>query len=274
VAAAARSLEVDSMPILGDKRNTALTTLVGFHDLLGFGDLLSASGGTLDSAVGQLAYKRVLGLRQSVAEIKDEFPAGTHFFHFNDTVTAYLDIEIDIASSHTDPGGIAAFPVHQSEYEKVLRFVSGCASLHQRSIAREDEERLGPAGRTFVVLGKRWDLGSTDSEQVFEVPPLHANLAFAEAYAADASGAKHGFSHRTFSRLYVNDYVWFVLVAGHNTLSEDQQKRLSALGDPDKAFPENFCSRDAKPITLEVFHRQRIFRSLMSHHACDIRGAL
>jgi len=260
--------------ILGDQRDKARSTLVGFHDLLGFGELLAASGGTLDSAVGELAYRRVLGLRQSVTDIENLFPKGTMFFHFNDTVTAYLDVEIEIGSSHTDPGGIAAIPIERPEYEKILKFVSGCANLHQRSIGREEDERLGPAGRTFVVLGKRWDLGKARSDRVFEVPPLQANLAFAEAYAADQAGSRYGFSHRTYYRMYLNDYVWFVLRAAHHTLSPEQQSRLAELGSRTKNFPYNLSFPDAKPIALEIFHRLRTFHSVMSHHTCDITKAL
>lgn len=262
------------MNVLGDHSVNALTTLVGFHDLLGFGDLLSVSGGTLDSAVGELAYRRVVELRRSLTEIEDQFPEGTMFFHFNDTVTAYLDVDIRIGSSHTDPGGIGASPFAISEYEKVLRFVSGCASLHQRSIAREEDERLGPAGRTFVVLGKRWDLGKAQSPRVFEVPPLQANLAFAEAYAADKAGSKHGFSHRSYYRVYLNDYLWFILCVGFHQLAAIKQEKLKALASTRKEFPTNLLSPDSKPITVEVFHRVRTFQSIMSHHACDIGKCL
>jgi hypothetical protein len=262
------------MAILGDKRDKARSTLVGFHDLLGFGELLSASGGTLDSAVGELAYRRVLGLRHSVNDIESLFPKGTMFFHFNDTVTAYLDVDVEIGSSHTDPGGIAALPIRYSEYGKILKFVSGCANLHQRSIAREDEERLGPAGRTFVVLGKRWDLGKVHSKRVFEVPPLQANLAFAEAYAADQAGSNKGFSHRTYHRLYLNDHIWFLLCAGVHTLKSEQQLRLAELGARSRDFPYNLNPNDTKPVPIEIFHRLRNFHSVMSHHACEIAKAL
>ena len=262
------------MAILGNKRDTGQTTLVGFHDLLGFGELLASSEGTLNSAVGEIAHKRILGLRQSVAEIQNEFPKDAMFFHFNDTVTVYLDVDVDIDSSHTDPSGIAATPVKRSQYEKILRFVSGCGALHQRSIAREDEDRLGAAGRTFIVLGKRWDLGKTDSKRIFEVPPLHANLAFAEAYLADQSGSRGGFLHRTFYRIYVNDFLWLILCAGGSTLSHEKLSRLSTLGDSKEQFPGNLCAPGTDPVSIEIFHRKRVFRSLMSHHVCDISKTL
>jgi hypothetical protein len=250
------------------------STLVGFHDLLGFGELLASSGGTLDSAVGEVAYRRILALRSSIIEVEKAFPDGTMFFHFNDTVTAYLDVEVQIQSSHTDPAGIAAIPVARSEYVKILQFISGCAALHQRSIAREEENRIGPAGRTFVVLGNRWDLGSLKSDRVFEVPPLQANLAFSEAYLADGAGSRAGFSHRSFDRLYVNDHVWFILSAATSTLTGEERSKLDALGSTNETFPLNLCSPDIKPISLEIFHRRRTFQSVMAQRAVDLARAL
>jgi hypothetical protein len=254
--------------------NESRSTLVGFHDLLGFGELLASSGGTLDSAVGELAYRRILALRSSIVEVQKAFPEGTMFFHFNDTVTAYLDIDVQIRSSHTDPGGIASTPATYPEYVKILRFISGCATLHQRSIAREDENRIGPAGRTFVVLGNRWDLGSIKSDQVFEVPPLQANLAFSEAYLADKAGSRAGFSHRSFYRLYVNDHIWFMLSAANATLAAEERSRLDNLGARDQRFPLNLSSLDTQPVSREIFHRHRTFYSVMSQHAINIAGAL
>ncbi|HKE41590.1 MAG TPA: hypothetical protein VKG21_17270 [Casimicrobiaceae bacterium] len=83
-----------------------ITTIVCLHDLLGYGDMVAASSGTLDSAVGEVAYKRILGLQRSVGEVLQTFPEETRFFHFNDTVTAYLDIDFNIQWNYTDPGGI------------------------------------------------------------------------------------------------------------------------------------------------------------------------
>jgi hypothetical protein len=262
------------MAMRTDSRDGARTTLVGFHDLLGFGELLSCAGGTLDSAVGELAYQRIFNLRQSINEVEREFPSETMFFHFNDTVTAYLDVDIQIGSSHTDPGGIASFPVSRDECLKVLHFLNGCAALHQRSIAREEEKRIGPAGRTFVVLGSRWNLTRGTAERVFEVPPLQANLSFAEAYLADHAGNKAGFSHRSYYRLYVNDYLWFVLSISRTALTPAEQSRLDSLGLREQTFPMNLRSPDSAPISLDIFHRRRTFFSLMSHHACDIRRTL
>lgn len=262
------------MAILRDRRNKAQSTLVGFHDLLGFGELLSSSGGTLDSAVGDLAYRRIVELRESVTDMEKLFPKRTMFFHFNDTVTAYLDVDIEISSSHTDPSGIAALPIGRSSYLKLLQFIGGCASLHQRSIAREDEQRIGPAGRTFVVLGKRWNLGKAKSKRIFEVPPLHANLAFAEAYLADHGGSKAGLFHRSYDRLYLNDHVWFSLIAGHRRLRAKELSSLGSLGTQSQEFPFNLCRPNINPVTIEIFHRQRTFHSVMSQHACRIANVL
>jgi hypothetical protein len=122
--------------------------------------------------------------------------------------------DINISWSHTDPSGIgiAGFTA-RTEYLKVLHFVSGCATLHQRSIQREEKEGLGPAGRTFVVLGKRWALDQSPPENVFDIPVLQANLAFAEAYLADSRGSRSGFNRRSYDRLYINDYVHAILLS-------------------------------------------------------------
>jgi hypothetical protein len=287
--------------------NTGITTLVGFHDLLGYGDMVAASSGTLESAVGEIAYKRILGLQRSVAGVRDCFPDGTRFFHMNDTVTAYLDVAINIVWGHTDPSGIgiAGFTA-RTEYLKVLHFVSGCATLHQRSIQREERERLGPAGRTFVVMGKRWALDQSATENVLNIPELQANLAFAEAYLADSAGSRGGFNQRSHDRLYINDYVHMILqiaAASPVTLPEppepsgpgakewaealrelkrqqqlpltdEERNSLNQLGIRRSRFPNNIFVPDTSPINIEIFHRKRTFYSLMAHHAWDIGRAL
>ena len=260
--------------LLNDPRNTAITTLVCYHDLLGFGDLLSAAGGALDTAVGEIAYRRITGLQQSVVEVKDRFPAGTQFFHFNDTVTAYRDIDISIRSSHTDSGGIAAQPMSHESCLTLLRFIGAAAYLHHRSISREENERTGPAGRTFVVLGKRWHIPSPGLSDVADIPNLEANIAFAEAYLADASGSRSGFTHGNLNRLYVNDHIWMLLYIASVSLGPAEKNALSELGLRDKPFPHNLVATDAKSVIVETFHRPREYHSLMSHHARDIAEAL
>jgi hypothetical protein len=173
------------LAVVGDPRDKAKRTIVAFHDLLGFGEMVAASGGTFDSAVGAVAFARIKSLRESIDSVHGQFPAGTTFFHFNDTLTAHLDVDIEIGSSHTDSTGIGMAPPKRHEVLKTIRMLGAAATLHQRSIATEDADRIGAAGRTFVVMGKRWELGTGPSGPVMEIPHLQANLAFAEAHLAE-----------------------------------------------------------------------------------------
>jgi len=152
--------------------------------------------------------------------------------------------------------------------------VSGCASLHLSSIQREDWERLGPAGRTFVVLGKRWALDSQSSPQVVDVPPLQANIAFAEAYIADGLGSRAGFNHRHYYRFYVNDYTWLMLQLSTGPLIEDERQKLHELGAGGLRFPDNIRTSIAEPITVEIFHRKRKFYSLLAPSVRNIATAI
>jgi hypothetical protein len=260
------------MAVLGDTRDRAVTTLVCLHDLLGYGELIASSGGTLDSAAGEIAYNRIVALRQSLETCAGLFPSGTTLFHFNDTATAILDVEVMISSSHTDSSGIANVRVQRDECHRILKFLGACAALHQQSISTEEEARLGPAGRTFVVLGKRWDLPTRAPTQALHVPTLQANLAFAEAYAADSIGSSGGFGQRSFYNLYVNDYLWHVLITMKLSLTPADATALSELGNRDEGFPRSLMSPDVAPIDIFVFHRRRRFYSLMSHHGKDLTG--
>ena len=65
------------MSAIGDPRDKAKTCILMFHDLLGFGNLISSSCGTLDSSVGEIAYQRILNLKQSVSSVKTYFPDNT-----------------------------------------------------------------------------------------------------------------------------------------------------------------------------------------------------
>jgi hypothetical protein len=256
--------------VIGDPRDKAKTTVVVLHDLLGFGDMVAASGGTFDSAVGAIAFARIGALRESINSVHARFPAGTTFFHFNDTLTAHLDVDIDIGSSHTDATGIGMAPPRRTELLRVIQMFGAAAALHQGSIAREDEDRIGAAGRTFVVMGKRWELGTGPSGPIFEIPHLQANLAFAEAHLAEKAGSGAGFSHRSFNRLYVNDLLWFTLVAAHVSLTNEERGRLDQIGLKEKGWPSNLLSPDAVPVKISLFHRERTFFSMMSHHALDL----
>jgi hypothetical protein len=262
------------MNLLNDPRNRGITTLVCFHDLLGFGDMLASSGGSLDSAVGEIAYRRIVGLQRSITDVKDSFPPGTRFFHFNDTVAAYLDVpNVLIQSAHTD-AGIAAMPPSRDDYLTVLHFMGAAAQLHQVSIQREENERIGPAGRTFVVLGKRWHLLSLQVPDVIDVPELEANLAFSEAYIADASGSRSGFNHSNLSRMYINDLLQLLLFLASVSLHKDEIGWLHAISHGDDKFPQNIYSNPNQAIIVDTFHRKREYFSVLAHYVAKIPRAL
>ena len=258
------------MAILGDNRDKATTTLVGLHDLLGFGNMVASSGGTLDSAVGSVAYNRILSLRATLDHVQGLFPLDTVLFHFNDTVVAVLDVDIAIGSSHTDPSGIASQISSRDDLLAVLQFLGACASLHQKSLQGEEEERLGPGGRTFVVLGKRWAVPAIQAAKVTELIQLQANLAFTEAYLADSLGSAAGFDKRSSWSLYVNDLLWHVMVTAKVTMKPDESATLSTLGSKDQEFPKNLLAPNDPLAEAKIFHRKRKFYSLMSHQACDL----
>jgi hypothetical protein len=262
------------MNLLNDPRNRGITTLVCFHDLLGFGDLLASSGGSLDSAVGEIAYQRIVGLQRSITDVKDDFPSATQFFHFNDTVTAYLDVPtVSIRASHTD-AGVAATSPNRDEYLTVLQFLSASARLHQKSIEREENGRIGPAGRTFVVIGKRWHVEPLSSPGVIDVPQLEANLAFAEAYAADSIGSRAGFTHSNLGRMYINDHLQFLLFLSSVGLTREDMGWLETISSPPEPFPQNIYTKPVQPITVDTFHRKREYFSVRAHHVANISRAL
>lgn len=250
-----------------------ITTMVCFHDLLGFGDMVSVSGGTFNSAVGQIAHARIGMLRETVGEVASEFPAGTVFFQMNDSAVAVCDLDIQIGAMHVDSASIYVATPSEEAALKALKFVCASAKLHHRTIQKEHEGRFGPAGRSFVVLGKRWPINSY-SGLVADVPELQANLAFSEAYIADSLGAKAGFGGRTWDNIYLNDFMWQLMrIVGHspkfgNLLSKN------LLGGAWGAFPENILAPDTVEIETTIFHRKRTFHSIMSHHAIDISKAL
>ena len=103
--------------------------------------------------------------------------------------------------------------------------------------------------RTFVVLGSRWDLGKAQLGNIFEVPPLQANLAFSEAYLAGAAVSRAGFVQPAFERLYVNDQLWFILSPSKPTLTDDECLNLDKLGASNQIFPAN-VSPDSIPIPI------------------------
>ncbi|MCK5268243.1 MAG: hypothetical protein KAR07_08750, partial [Spirochaetes bacterium] len=185
----------------------AITTMVCYHDLLGFGNMVSVSGGTLDSLVGKIAHQRVNILRETISEVKSDFPSETVFFQMNDTAIAVCDIDINISSMFVDSKSIGFQVPPHNEIKKALKFVCGSAKLHHRTIEKENNSQIGPAGRSFVVLGSRWPIDKYE-DSVIDVPELQANLAFSEAYIADSIGSQAGFIARSFDSLYINDLMW------------------------------------------------------------------
>ena len=251
---------------------TEITTMVCLHDLLGYGDMVSVSGGTLDSAVGKIAHQRISMLRKTISEVRKEFPADTTFFQMNDSAVAVCDVEHDIGSMHVESTAISSKTPSPTSAIKLLKFVCGCAHLHQSTLKKEQIERIGPAGRTFIVLGKRWPIENHD-DTIIDVPQLQANLAYAEAYMADLAGSKAGFLGRVWENIYLNDLMCFFLGTIKTCIPDKinlLNQRLSVKND----FPKSILTPDSQKIELTIFHRKRSFYSIMSHHTIDINRIL
>lgn len=256
------------MAALGDPRDKAKTCILMFHDLLGFGSLISSSCGTLDSSVGEVAYQRILNLKKSIESVKQHFPEGTRTIHFNDSACSVLDVNIEIGSQLIDPSGVAMSTIKESDAKHVINFLGASAKLHQVTLSSEEEHRLGAGGRTFVVVGKRWVI---DEESVDNLEYFQANLAFSEAYIADTIGSSAGLNNRCFENLYVNDYLWFILECARNYISAPDLNHLDKLGVREVTFPKCLLQPDSKnPHFVNIFYRKRKFYSLMSHHTCDL----
>lgn len=256
------------MAVLGDKRDVGNVCVSLVFDLLGYQSLISSSCGTLDSAVGLIALERIRSLTSCVGRASESFPDGTELFQLNDGLFASLDLDIQIGVSITDPSGIASEIIPGEQVQRLLRFVGACAKLHQAVIAAEEEARLGPAGRSVICIGRRWDLGVENRAVTHRA--IQANLAIAEAYMVDGLGSSAGFGNRCFYNFYVNDLIWFVLSVAKLSLDASMMSGLNCLVHPDGTFPENLRSPDIAPIAATVFHRQRTYYSLMSHHACRL----
>ncbi len=252
-----------------------ITTMVCFHDLLGFGNMISVSGGTLNSAVGTIAHQRIGMLRKTVNEVNHEFPEGTKLFQMNDSAIAVCDLDYNINSMHIDSGSIASQPPTAESAIKALNFVCASAKLHQRTIEKESDSKIGPAGRSFIVLGKRWPVPSYE-DQVTDVAELQANLAYSEAYAADTAGSKAGFSGRSWDNIYINDMMWFLMSIAKIVIPNEISKLNNNLTcNPGTEFPNKIIAPlNDKPIELNIFHRKRTFYSVMSHHAISINDAM
>jgi hypothetical protein len=251
-----------------------ITTMVCFHDLLGFGNMVSVSGGTFDSAVGDIAHKRVNMLRETVSEVASDFPEETVLFQMNDSAVAVCDLDLNIGSMHIDAASISAEPPSKEIALKALNFVCASAKLHHRTIQKEHDGKIGPAGRSFIVLGKRSPIDS-HNDKVTDVPELQANLAFSEAYMADSLGAKAGFSGRAWDSIYINDFMWFLMSTSAYSQPEiGASLSKNLVGGKNGKFPENIRAPHSSEIETTIFHRKRKFHSVMSHHAIDISKVL
>lgn len=250
----------------------SLTTMVCFHDLLGYGEMIALSGGNLDSAVGKLAHERINLLRNTVSNIKSHFPENAILFQINDAAVIVCDINYQIDSMHIDSQSIHSSPPTIDSSLTALRFINGSANLHQSSLNAEHDNKIGPGGRTFIILGKRWPINEYKSDGINDIPTLQANLAFAEAYIADNLGKKAGFSQRIWENIYINDYMEHLLSTSKIVIP-DQISLLKTIRPTDN-FPKNIMTPDTAPIEVEIFHRKRKFFSIMSHYAKDISSIL
>ena len=265
-----------------------ISTLVMFHDLLGFGSALSASGGRFDSAMGNVAFQRIIKLRQTLESNTHRFPEKTEFFHYNDAVVAIIDAQANVTAEHISPSS-QSVSIDPLGYFELLKFVGAASTIHDETRKLENQEKLGPGGRTFVILGKRWNLPPTDNNTIQKVDKLHANLAFAEAYAADNSGKSGGFDHPRHSSMYINDHIdtaFSMLAAKRQIFRSHRQDLIDPImkansetcelfwpaldelipGTKPK-FPENICLKEHEPAKLEIFHRSRVFKSVTAHYA-------
>ncbi|WP_392537858.1 hypothetical protein [Legionella sp. 227] len=245
-----------------------ITTIVCFHDLLGFGDMLSVSGGNLNSAVGKIAHKRIDTLRETLGKVKNNFPPDATFFQINDSATVVCDINFEINSMHIDPASIGSQIPLESTVLKVLKFICGAANLHQLTLNNDHDNQVGPGGRTFIVIGKRWPI--TDyKDEIIDIPALQTNLAFAEAYIADSMGSKIGFNRNAWENIYINDFTEFLLKTAKIAIPPKKLEHLNKL-HPTTPFPENILTPNAPVIEIPIFHRRRKFFSILSHYAKDI----
>ncbi len=237
--------------------------MVCFHDLLGFGNMVSVSGGTLDSKMGEIAHRRIDLLRQTVGEVAKEFPEGTSLFQMNDSAVASCDIDLSIDSSHIDAAAMSSIIPQNEIAIKALHFLCASSILHRNTALKELRQRIGPAGRTFVVLGKRWPVTNYE-DNVTDVPDLQANLAFSEAYIADSMGSKAGFTAGAWDSIYINDLMWFFLTLIGKPLSGLSSLLKTFPLCETTAFPKCLCASDIKEIETIIFHRKRVFHNINS----------
>ena len=253
------------------KRDEAQTTLVCFHDLLGFGEMVALSGGSLDSAVGDLCRKRIEGLRKNIGKAESEFPLGTKLFQMNDSAVAVCDIDHYISRMHLHKQGVASNKPDKSVFLKTVQFLVASAEMHMRTEFGEEQTRIGPAGRTIVVAGHRWPITLDETDNVEDVPELQANLAFSEAYLVDSQGSSIGLNGLS---MYMNDLMYWLLKLGSDQSPEIAAALASSVDVRGMKFPELTQFAQGPNVNATVFHRKVEYRQLHSHVVARLRGAL
>lgn len=244
------------------KKSTSQTTLVCFHDLLGFGEMVSLSGGSLDSAVGELCKKRISSLRQNIGKMEGEFPVGTKLFQMNDSAIAVCDIDHYIGRMHLHKSGIKSNKPSKSAFLRVCQFLVASSKLHMSTEFTEEHTRIGPAGRTIVVAGHRWPIDNDENDSVTDVPELQANLAFSEAYLMDAQGAKVGLKGMS---MYINDLYFWLLKLGAEGNPEIAKELISSPDITNSPFPAWINYAMGSDIKTTIFHREVEYKPVHSH---------
>lgn len=247
------------------------TTLVCFHDLLGFGEMVALSGGSLDSAVGELCLKRIHKLRENVGIAEKEYPKGTKLFQMNDSAVAVCDIDHFISRMHLHKSGISSNKPSKEVFLKVIEFLIASSEMHMRTEFGEEQSRIGAAGRTIVTAGHRWPVALKEEDGVIDVPELQANLAFSEAYLVDSYGSKIGLKGLS---MYMNDLMYWLLKLGSQESPDIAERLEQSVEVNGWKFPELVQFAMGENVEATVFHRKVEYRELHSHVISRLRKML
>ena len=262
-----RAYNVSYLPIIwvnmnsNNGNNSCFKNIVCHHDLLGFGGMISAAGGTLDSAVGRVALSRISSLRKRFGEIAKYYPEGSKFYHLNDSAIVVCDVDYRLNRFHNTDGSLLqeGDSITDSEYRKCMQFIGASAMLHRSTEEDEESIKSGPGGRTILVYGDRWEVPACEDE-VLNVDKLQANVAFAEATKADSAGSRSGLKRKA---MYVNDRLSAIISSSdsdssiYNEICEYLKKNnMHRSGDSLKELVF-FPSEDN--VNLEIFFRETCF---------------
>jgi hypothetical protein len=253
------------------KEFKAKTTLVCFHDLLGFGEMVALSGGSLDSAVGELCLRRIEALRKNVGIAEPEFPSGTKLFQMNDSAVAVCDIDHYISRNHLQKPGVSSNKPDREIFIKVVQFLIASAEMHTRTEFEEERTRIGPAGRTIVVAGHRWPISLAQSDKVADVPELQANLAFSEAYLVDSQGSSIGLKGLS---MYMNDLMYWLLKLGSEQSPDIASKLSNSVDVRGMPFPDLTQFGQGPSVTATIFHKKVEYLELHSHVIARLRNSI